>query len=93
MTIRKWDAEIRAWLDGAELELECPGSGNWESHLTLNPMTDDDVNWRVKISDEDAAVEKWHKESQIAYNANQRSYDCFREGFRAAKARYVNTTY
>ena len=89
MSKRKWDAEIRAWLDGAELELEYPGSGNWESHLTLNPMSDDDVNWRVKQSDEDAAVEKWHKESQSGV---LRYADCFREGFRAAKDRYVNTT-
>jgi len=89
MTIRKWDAEIRAWLDGAELEYETHGSRGWQTTFTLNPMTDPEVTWRVKPSDEDAAVEKWHKEIHQSMLCCRNS---FLEGFRAAKALYVNTT-
>ena len=86
MSKRKWDKEIRAWLDGAELEFKCQESSSWELAERYNPISYPNVDWRVKPSDEDAAVEKWRRELD---EGMPRSTACFREGFRAAKALYV----
>jgi len=86
---RKWDKEIRAWLDGAELQCESDGNRVWITPKNLNPISNYELNWRVKQSDEDAAVEKWRKEF---HDGMPLSTKCFLEGFRVAKALYVNTT-
>jgi len=55
MTIRKWDAEIRAWLDGAELEWFSEFQNKWCMGNDFNPISRRDLRWRVKMSDEDEA--------------------------------------
>jgi len=76
MTIRKWDKEIRAWLDGAELEFKCQESSSWELAEIYNPISKPDLYWRVKISDEDAAFNEWANSSLPAHL-------CYRDMFKA----------
>ena len=86
MSKRKWDKEIRAWLDGAQLESYSTGIKDWVGQSSCSPISNPDLQWRVVMTGEDRAVEEWRRELD---EGTPHPTACFREGFRAAKALYV----
>jgi len=48
MTQHKWHKEIKAWADGAEIEIK-DKKGEWESYTnTVNFLYHDDIEYRIK---------------------------------------------